>query len=164
MQIGTVTAVTPALTVTIDGSTSAAPAQLASSVIGPAQGDRVLVELAAGRLFITAKISAAPEPWKTPTFQNGWVEYTGYTVRYRKENGRVFVKGLVRNGTPNGFAMLTLPVGYRPLSPRYFACSAYNAGAFTFATVIMIADGSLMHYSGGNTQVSLDEVNFEAEQ
>ncbi|QDP44227.1 hypothetical protein KGG70_gp57 [Streptomyces phage Celia] len=64
--------------------------------------------------------------WITPTLINSWVVYgSPYTApAYRKINGRVFLKGLVKNGSV-GFSIFILPVGFRP--PEYMHLSGLTA-------------------------------------
>jgi len=62
--------------------------------------------------------------WLVPTLQNGWVQYDttyGNAAIYRRINGIVFVRGLLRSGTV-GATIFTLPAGFRPSIRMLFAC------------------------------------------
>jgi len=74
--------------------------------------------------------SVGPDPeqsWVTPTFQNGWTNYSnGYqTARYMKDStGTVFIEGLVSSGTISGtLPIFTLPAGYRPSNILIFSAT-----------------------------------------
>ena len=58
-------------------------------------------------------------PWTAAAYQNDFSDWssTFYGAAYRKEQGRVWVRGLVKTPTPApaGYsAIFTLPAGYRP--------------------------------------------------
>lgn len=57
------------------------------------------------------------ETWKNLTLLNNWVNFGGgySTAQYRKENDRVYLRGLIKGGTYNSIAF-NIPTGYRPLS------------------------------------------------
>jgi len=79
-----------------------------------------------------------------PSLSNGWVNYTslgestGYAhASYMKdENGTVFIKGLIKNGTiSTTLKIFTLPVGYRPSRKiiRAITCSYNTMGRLDIA-------------------------------
>lgn len=59
--------------------------------------------------------------WIAPTMTNSWVNYGGNytTLAYRKINGVVHLRGLIKDGTINA-AICTLPAGYRPSGQTVF--------------------------------------------
>lgn len=116
---------------------------------------------ASGKLYAPGIVH---ESWRIPTFQNGWVEYdSNYPVRYRKENGRVWVKGLAKSGTI-GTAIFTFPIGYRPTAnARYFVTRGHTGSAFVTNYLYVHADGSLIIQSGTNVECSLDGISFDVE-
>lgn len=69
--------------------------------------------------------------WRVPVLGNSWVNFaSGWAVAgYKKENGLVMTKGLIKNGTLNT-SIFTLPVEYRPGETRMFLASAFalNSG------------------------------------
>ncbi len=63
-------------------------------------------------------VSHQDSGWLALTLQNGWVTYDGTDnppPLYRKVNGIVFIKGLIKDGTTTVNTILAnLPIGYRP--------------------------------------------------
>ncbi|NEP94495.1 hypothetical protein, partial [Okeania sp. SIO2F5] len=100
------------------------------------------------------------ESWKTPTLQNGWVNYgRGYnSAGYFKDSlGIVHLKGLVKNGTAN--TIFTLPVGYRPAAQElHSVATSPNA----MARVDILSNGTVQRISGSSTWISLDGITFRA--
>jgi type II secretory pathway pseudopilin PulG len=84
-----------------------------------------------GIAFIPA---GSPYTWTTLPLTNGWAPYvdgTGWgTPGYTKDSlGRVFIKGLIKNGgTADGAAFATMPVGYRP--PDYLHIATTSNAVF----------------------------------
>jgi len=96
--------------------------------------------------------------WSTPTFQNGWINYdTVYNeaAYYRDASNRVYLRGLIRNGTGNIF---TLPVGYRPVRQELFVVLT-DTGV---GRVDVAANGVVLKNGGGNGWLSLDGISFIA--
>lgn len=110
------------------------------------------------------------EPWHEvgaagePAPSGGWVNYgSGYpTAAFKKyPDGRVRLKGLVKNGTL-GQPIFTLPVGYRPPDPApgaqlIFATVATSA----FGEIRIGPDGLVVVQAGTTTFVSLDGIEFD---
>ncbi len=114
----------------------------------------------AARLKAELDRRETPEPWNTPTLENGWVSFGGSaeTPGYRKEPLRlVRLKDSVKNGTVGtATPIFTLPVGYRPPGNCYFAIASTSP---TIAAVL--ADGQVAVYSSAsNAHVALDGVVF----
>ena len=78
-----------------------------------------------------------PEPWRVPTFVNGWGTTTwteaNHSLRFRREhNGMVRIRGLVLCPNPVGTAangIFTLPVGFRPGYSVHFGTIGNATGA-----------------------------------
>lgn len=84
---------------------------------------------------INADIAAIAVPadsgWVTvTTFGTGWIALSGYTPRFRKVGDRVDIEGaLSRVGTTGLLTnLLTVPVGYRPLTNTFIGASISAQG------------------------------------
>ena len=64
--------------------------------------------------------------WRAVTFQNSWGNFGGayHNGSYKKENGIVYLRGLLSGGTTGGAVMFTLPAGYRSAGDQIFVGSA----------------------------------------
>jgi len=100
-----------------------------------------------------------------PAFQNAWLNYdtTFNSAAFRKTvDGTVLLKGLIRSGTPA--AIFILPVGYRPLKQYLFIGWSVNSSAridvLSGGTVLLVVYDT----GGSNAFVSLDNIQFYAEQ
>jgi hypothetical protein len=72
--------------------------------------------------------------WITPSFTNGWVDSGGSaTVRYRRVDDRVYMRGQVGSGT-NATACFSLPAAYAPASgfPAFICATSSGAGAYVW--------------------------------
>lgn len=101
--------------------------------------------------------------WTAPTFTNAWVNYDAgvtFTVAgyYRAPSGRVYLKGLVKDGTVGGGTpIFTLPVGCRPPKEHIFATLSADA----LGHVRVRSDGTVVALAPSvNTWVSLDGLSF----
>lgn len=119
--------------------------------------------------------------WRAPTLVNSWANYgSGFAVAgYKRENGRVRFKGLIKSGTTS-LPMFTLPVGYRPLETHIAvgltnvitsgAASAGTAHTHGIAAVgVRIdvepnGDVSMINANAANGYVSIHGIEFDAEQ
>lgn len=99
--------------------------------------------------------------WGSFNLQNNWVHYsaTYNTPEFTKtNNGRVFLKGLVKSGTAaSGTVIATLPVGYRPSGRLVFQTSTSPNVA---ARIDVEANGNVIIYTGNNTWIALDGISF----
>jgi hypothetical protein len=94
--------------------------------------------------------------WTTPTFNGAWTSVaSGYdTVGYKLyPDGRVALKGLIKNGTPVSTAsvLFTLPVGYRPSGAKIFPVLISGAGATWRLNVAVAGTVALDVQTGWNT-------------
>jgi hypothetical protein len=95
--------------------------------------------------------------WQTPTFVNSWVAFDAARLpQYRRLNGIVYHRGLVKNGTVAA-TMYTLPVKFRPdardaQNSRHFQVVANGAAAFIY---INGSTGAVRFDSGSNVWVDL---------
>ena len=81
--------------------------------------------------------------WIDVTFENSWVNYGGsiwQDAQYRKENGWVYIRGLVKDGTVNS-AIFTLPEGFRPAKQEMFITVASDPTTNIWAKTYVLADG-----------------------
>lgn len=106
--------------------------------------------------------TVANTKWTAPTFQNSWVNYSGSTTGYRKdENNIVHLRGTVRDGTVSQ-AAFTLPAGYRPSQTLVFACS--NINGQTDLVCQVLSDGRVFISAAGSNGISLDSISFAVGQ
>jgi hypothetical protein len=102
----------------------------------------------------------APAPvWTAPTFENSWVDFGSVyqTAAYRIQEGRVYLRGLIKSGTITT-AAFTLPAGYWPAAAVYQIVVSNNA----VGVVDVRANGQVIAQVGNNTHFSLDGVTFDA--
>jgi hypothetical protein len=103
--------------------------------------------------------------YTAPTFLNSWVNFDTATYNaagYRiDDDGRVWLRGLVKDGLWAGNAMFRLPVGYRPAKQLGFICEAGS----TLGCLRVTAAGDVLAQStlaATPTYAFLDAVYFEA--
>jgi hypothetical protein len=91
--------------------------------------------------------------WQTPTLLNSWVDFGPpyVTAQYRKIGKIVYVKGFVVNGTA-GWAIFTLPVGFRPSATLRFPAIANSA----LGTIQIEATGNFTALTGSNVWFAMD--------
>lgn len=95
--------------------------------------------------------------WTAPTFQNSWVNFGGTlgTAGYRKANGIVYLRGIIKSGTINTVAF-NLPAGYRPAADTRFPSVSNSA----FGSCIVDTSGNVTPQVGNNASFSLDGILF----
>ena len=108
-------------------------------------------------MYLILDRDATIEGWITPTFENNWVNYGSpfSTAGYYKSNDRVYLKGLVKNGTVPS-TIFTLPVGYRNGSTQIF--TVFGNGLI--ARVDVMSTGAVYFNGGSNLWVNLDGISF----
>jgi hypothetical protein len=94
------------------------------------------------------------DDWIAPTLLNSWVNYGSpfSPAGYRKRNGRIEVRGLVKDGTISGsLPVFILPAAYRSTYSRHIAVA--SAGAFGFMQIKMENpyEGYVLPQGGGST-------------
>jgi hypothetical protein len=101
---------------------------------------------------------AVDVPWIAPTLINSWVNYlVGYaTAGYRKIGDIVYVRGMVKSGSPVNSIIFTLPVGYRPVYNHLFASSSNDL----YGQARVMTDGTVYVNVGSATWFSLDTIQF----
>ena len=148
------------------GTAAASPAQPAT----PAGGQLLAsILVTAGKTSIlTADISNRrksmwTEDMYAPTLSNSWVPFdAAKTPKYWKnQDAMVVLKGSVKSGT-NGTEVLKFAAGYRPLTTLYFAMVNANTNAIVIVSIFNT--GVLSIQTASNTHVSLDGIQFRAEQ
>jgi hypothetical protein len=92
-----------------------------------------------------------------PDFENSWVNYgTDTLAGFRRDrNGRVELKGLVKDGTI-GDPIFTLPPSFRPPYDRRFPVMSNNA----LGGVWVYTDGTVVAEIGSNAWVDLGGISF----
>jgi hypothetical protein len=104
-----------------------------------------------------------PPAWSVPTLLNSWVNYGGaYTIAgyYKDAMSIVHLRGTVKSGTATpGTAILTLPLGYRPVYQHIFTISSNDV----YGQVQINTSGDVTINVGSNVYLSLDNIHFRAE-
>lgn len=100
-----------------------------------------------------------------PAFENSWVNYNTASFYgaafYKDALGFVHLRGLVKSGTVGtGFAIFTLPTGYRPLKQLGYVVNANTA----FGNLRISTDGKVFLETGSNAYLFLDGITFWPEQ
>lgn len=98
-------------------------------------------------------------PVTTPSTQNGWAVYFG-TAYWKTQDGTVFLRGLIRNGTL-GAAAFTLPAGCRPIGTNQVFYQGVNKA--TLIRVDVNTDGTVVISATEGTYtgwVSLNGIYF----
>jgi hypothetical protein len=117
----------------------------------------------AGNIKLSGNIQN--EAFIAPTLVNGWINYGAphtNAAYYKDKEGRVHLRGLIKNGTATGGTILfTLPAGYRPSTSgqSVFAVISNNA----LGRVDVKANGDVVVIVGTNPFLSLDGISFRAD-
>ena len=102
--------------------------------------------------------------WSNLTLQNSWVYYGSIypTPQYTKtSDGVVTLRGLIKGGsTAYDSVITTLPAGFRPKNRILYVGS--NTGAY--ARLDVLSNGEVHFLGSTNGWLSLDNINFLAEQ
>lgn len=110
-----------------------------------------------GNLTVTGNFNR-PTSIIAPTLINGWVNHslTYNDAGYYKAGGRVYIKGMVKNGTLSS-PIFILPPGYRPAERELIVVISNGAlGRLDIAT-----DGSVIpHSQSSNAWFSMDNISF----
>jgi hypothetical protein len=109
----------------------------------------------------------AAENWTAPTI-TGASAVSGRTPAYRREFGRVVVRGAVDPGAVTvgtTITLFTLPVGYRPSQIHRWAAFSENAGVsppYFLLTVQVAGEVQItsISSSGATTALALDAIEF----
>jgi hypothetical protein len=84
-----------------------------------------------------------------PAFQNSWVAISGTSLKfYKTSSGRVFISGIIKNGTTG--TVCTLPAGYRPTSLQLLVCHKGDSATYVDANLTPI---HLNIYTSGAVEV-----------
>lgn len=113
-----------------------------------------------------ADLSQDTTAWAALPMSSSWLDFnaaggTYQILQYRRHNGIVQVRGLIKNGTiAGGTVIATLPVGFRPLKQRVMSAIAN----FVSGSVEVKANGEIIAGTvSSNASLSL-EFSFAAEQ
>ena len=110
---------------------------------------------------VTAAKIEPQQDWVAPTLLNSWANYGSANYAnagYMKDSlGFVHLRGSVKSGSL-GYAIFTLPTGYKTNSKLTFAVHSNN----TIGICTIDTDGSV-YPSGSNAIFSLDGITFKAE-
>jgi len=132
-------------------------------------GTAGVVAKASGNNYLalnTMYYPASHSGWTNLAMANGWQTYGNIhsTPQYSKSSvdNVVTLKGLIRNDAAPSFgnAMAVLPVGSRPKS-RILMTTVSNG---SYSRIDILPDGQIQILSGSNGWLSLDGINFKAEQ
>jgi hypothetical protein len=105
--------------------------------------------------------------WRAPSLLNSWINYVSGThedAGYKKENGWVYIRGLVSSGTFHATAttgrIFLLPAGFRPVTNQLIFCVLSNS---TDGRVDIFTDGSVQAVLGASAWVNLTGIMFQAQ-
>lgn len=104
--------------------------------------------------------------WRTPTLLNSWVNYDNvpnYSLpAYRKENGIVRLRGMVKGGTPGSTSVIfNLPVGFRGNQASTMLFNAISGNALGRCDIR--ANGDVVAYVGSTSYFSLEGITFPSD-
>jgi len=134
-----------------------------SFTIDADRGDTISIKVAATNGSYTSGYGtdASTLPlWTDISLQGTWANYgSGYnTAQFTKSaSGRVFLKGLVRNGAAAVSTIGQLPEGYRPAGRLVFQV---GTSANVSGRIDVDSDGSIIFYAGSTSWVGLDTISF----
>lgn len=134
-----------------------------SYTIDADRGDTVSIKVAATNGSYTSGYGtdASTLPlWTDISLQGTWANYgAGYnSAQFTKSaSGRVFLKGLVRNGAAAVSTIGQLPEGYRPAGRLVFQV---GTSANVSGRIDVDSDGSIIFYAGSTSWVGLDTISF----
>ena len=103
------------------------------------------------------------DAWQTPTFTNSWADYFttdpnwGPVAYYRRKDGRVYLRGLIKSGTIPSTAF-NLPAGYRPSLARMF--NQMSSGGSCRVDVDNGGNVNIAASCTSNLWISLDNISF----
>ena len=98
--------------------------------------------------------------WVVPTLTNSWSSISsGRSVRYRRINGIVYLRGMPSGGTTT--SIMVLPAGFRPAIDSRTLQQSTDSGTTAVAVVITAATGQVAASTG--TQPSFDNISFPAD-
>ncbi len=100
--------------------------------------------------------------WIAPTLLNGWVNYGSIweTAAYRKKNGIVYIRGLIRNGTAtSGTDLFILPAGFRPGMNSHVIVPSNGL----LGIVNIMTTGEVDFNTGTNAWMSLSNISFPSD-
>ena len=95
-----------------------------------------------------------------PVFLNSWVNYNisaHATAGFYRHHNRVWLKGLIKNGSIVGVAFI-LPLGYRPKLRVNF--SSIDGTGTPSARIEVHLDGTVNVLTGNNAFIALDGMSF----
>lgn len=158
-RVGTVTAATgSSYTVTVAGS----PIPAVRSLVPLVVGDVVELVFDGRRPLAIGQVDAG---WLPLTLQNGWVNFGGEWAGagYRKVNGVVFVRGLIKNGSTVSLSVIAnLPAGYRVASNQGHHIPTVSNDVFSYKRIHSSGDITV---GAGASAVYFDlSCSFIAEQ
>ncbi|MFQ6308725.1 hypothetical protein [Lysobacter capsici] len=130
-------------------------------------GTEILPAVQAGQTRSTTAAALADlrkGAWQVPTLNAPWANYGDAfaTAAYRKDSGRVQLRGLVKGGV-GGSNMMTLPAGFRPPAQQIYVAVCDGP---TPARVDVRATGEVavaQPTSGTVGWLSLDSISFHVD-
>jgi len=113
--------------------------------------------------FKTNEVVVETPTWEAPSFIGGWTDYdSSHEVSYSEANGRVHMKGWMKDGSLAS-AAFTLPTGYRPSQSLRFPVYTYSGGTVSIGSLRIDTDGSVIPNTGYTDIFSVDNVIFWAD-
>jgi hypothetical protein len=114
--------------------------------------------------------TVAMDTWHTvgatgePAFLSGWANFLGgeQVLQFRKDPlGKVFLRGLVKNGSTPPTAIFKLPAGYLPPAPVRF--DVIDGTSWAYIYVDAVGNVTLYSTTGTRTAVDLSPVEFDTD-
>lgn len=100
------------------------------------------IEVVDDKVDANAAAAAVLPIWTAVAFQNSFSNFGGawQTIQYRKENGRVHVRGMAHRTTATtGLStMFTLPAGFRPPTDTMLTCISFNRDGTSIELAIRV--------------------------
>lgn len=142
--------------------------ELQANPVGTAARDEEAVLEQVGNLAVDAMAAASSSGpgdtgWIDATFANGWTHFDVRKVQYRRKDGEVFFRGIMKSGTVgSGVTAISMPAGFRPAS-RLYADHHWPVvtNPYVFGAVQANAGtGALEVVSGSNTWIDMSSIRY----
>ena len=131
------------------------------------EGDTQPTNMAVGDIWVgkeQAIVDSGDSGWINVTvFTNSWLSYgAGYEPGYRKINGIVYLRGILKSGVI-GSEAFTLPAGFRPGATWYNATQGNNGSTRIVSYSYILSNGGFTPYVGSNVEFHLHNISFPAD-
>ncbi len=157
----------PVLTITVANDATADPVTFSDLVSRNVHNVRTLVlsdAVSGSGTFDLSNAIYIHHPWINITggvgYQNSWVDSPGEPVGRYKIEGKFVILGGVCTGGATLSTVFTLPVGYRPLSKRYYIVPS-RIDVTRICQVVIFTSGAVqIIYQAGATDISIEGIRI----